>query len=162
MPIYQISRNIESSIIDHIRQLLIDGHWLNISVEKVFAKIYSLPEKVPGICVLGGDTVHKKAEISTNSTERIPNVMIHIFATDDGMRLDLKDYLVGELKHGIPFYKYVIEKGAGKTKTADGRLRTMFITERELNKGVDKSLLDTHDRYRQLISLTLSTGKIEA
>ena len=156
---YRISRNLEATIIQFIEQALIDGSWSGINVEKAFARIYTL--ETPAICVRVSDTTHDKAELGTEATVRTPLVLIDIFAHDDGQRLDLKDFLISKLKKGMPYYEYEITNGTISGKTQNGRIRVLTISDTLVNLNVDKSSLDPHDRYRHLLSLSLSLGKLE-
>ena len=158
MGLYRISRNLEASFIDYLKtNLQID--WNIGRVEKTFAKIYDI--ELPSICIRVGDTIHNKAEIGDNSTIRNVHVLIDIFATSDGQRLDLKDYIIKKIKNGLYYYDYEIENGQVKTKTQNGRIRILTIDETLINFGTEKQDLDVHDRFRHLVDLTISLGKVE-
>ncbi len=159
MGTYRITRNLEASIIDYIKDELIAGAWNNISVEKTFARIYDLP--VPGICVRCGTTEHEKVEIGADSTTRNPQVLIDIFGSDDGLRLDLKDFLIEVLKGGLPYYAYTIANGTVQSKVEDGRIRILEFDDVPVNFDTDREELDPHDRYRHLLTLSISLGKVE-
>lgn len=159
MPAYRTSRNIEASIIDTIKDELTLGGWNNINVEKTFARVE--PAKIPAIVVRVGNTTHIRAEVGGTSTYRQPLVLIDIFGTDDGIRLDLKDFLIEKLKSGIPYYNYVISNGQVQTKTLDGRINVVNISDTEVNLGIDKDDLDVIDRFRHLLTLTIETGRVE-
>lgn len=165
MGIYRVSRNIEASIIQYIEDQLTAGGWTGITVEKTFKRVYDIPvdtfNKNGAICVRVGDTTHTQAEIGETSTRRFPFVLIDIFASSDGQRLDLKDYLVSVLKGGMPYYEYETSGNTITSKTQNGRLRVTNIDDEEVNLGVDKSELEIHDRYRHLLSLSLSLGRVE-
>jgi hypothetical protein len=157
---YRISRNIEASLIEYIKEELATANLNNVNVEKTFARVYDI--QLPTICVRLGDTLHPRAELGSNSTYRTPSVLIDIFATSDGNRLDLKDFLVDVLKHGFVYYEYTIANGQIQTKTENGRVQVLTIDDSTVNLNTDKNILDVHDRYRHLLSLTISTGKVEA
>jgi len=155
---YRISRDIEASIIDYIRNQLV-GNWSNVACEKTFSRIYN--GDLPAICVRCGTTVHDRAEIGESSTIRTANILIDIFATDDGQRLDLKDFLIRKLKMGMPYYEYTISGGAVTDKTQNGRIRIMDISDEPIDFDVPKDDLEVYDRYRHLLSLSVSLGRIE-
>ena len=155
---YRTSRNIEASIIDYIKEELASAGWPNIAIEKTFARVKA---NITTIVVRVGNTDHSRAEVGGTSTFREPLVLIDIFATDDGLRLDLKDFLISVLKGGIPFYTYVINNGAVQNKTANGRLNVINIGDTIVNLGVDKDNLDKIDRYRHLLTLTINSSKLE-
>ena len=159
MGLYRISRNIEASFIDYLKPLLLTN-WGFDRTEKTFARIYSI--ELPSVCVRVGDTIHSKVEIGDNATIRDVHVLMDIFSTSDGQRLDLKDYIIGIIKNGLDYYDYEIENKQVKTKTQNGRIRILEISETPINFGTDKNDLDIHDRYRHLIDLTISLGRVEA
>ena len=155
---YRQSRNIEASLVDYLTTEL-EESWTGISVEKTFTRIYSIT--LPSVCIRVGDTVHVKAEIGAESTIRTAQVFIDIFASDDGMRLDIKDFIVEKIKGGCIYYDYVISGGSVQSKTANGRIRVIDIDDSGVNFDIDKDKLDVHDRYRSLITLSISLGRIE-
>lgn len=163
MAIYKVSRNIEATTIEFLTEIL-ELTWTNINVIKGFEKAYEL--STPTIAVRAENTVYDKVEIGSNSFTRTVQVFINIFASDDGMRLDLKDTLIEGLKDGCPYYEYTIKK-TGRTsiieeKTQNGRIRIQKIDDRPIDFNVeDKSKLDVHDRYRHLLTLTVSIGRVE-
>jgi hypothetical protein len=155
---YRISRNIEASFIDYITAE-INASWTGVSVEKSYTRIYELD--VPGIWVRLGTTEHERVQVGNDSTVRTPQILIDIFGQDDGNRLDLKDFLIEKLKSGIPYYEYTIVDGVVDTKVENGRIRVDSISDIPLNFGTDKERLDIHDRYRHLLTLEVSLGKVE-
>ena len=160
MGVYRISRNLEASLIDYIKEELISASWNNVSTEKSFAKIYDI--SLPSICVRLSDTTHDHAEVGTDATIRTPLIILDIFAKDDGGRLDIKDFLVSILKSGCPYYEYTITNGAIQSKVQNGNIRVINITDTVVNLGIDKADLDVHDRYRHNLALSVSLGRVEA
>jgi len=165
MGTYRISRNIEASLIQYIIDQLVTDKWLNINVEKTFARIYKdargSDTKKPYICIRVSDTTHEAVEIGSNSTYRIPLVFIDIFGVDDGNRLDLKDYLVSILKNGFNYYEYNISNGAVQSKVKNGKIRVLSIADTPVDFNINKNELDMVDRYRHLLTLTIDLGKVE-
>jgi len=156
---YNISRNLEASLIDYIKSVL-TGSWTDVSVEKTFNQISKVA--LPGIFLRVSDTIHETVEIGGTATKRFPLVLIDLFCKSDGQRLDLKDFLVSKLKSGCPYYQYVITNGVITSKTANGRIRVTSIQDTPINFTTDKSELEVSDRYRHLLTLNISLGKIEA
>lgn len=156
---YRHSRAIEASIMDYITQELI-GNWTNVAVEKTFAKIYSI--SLPSICIRLSDTIHTTAEVGSTATIRTPLVLIDLFCDNDGQRLDLKDFLVEKLKAGLPYYDYTITNSVVSNKVQNGRIRIISISDTPIDLGIDKDKLDPRDRYRHLLTLSVSLSKVEA
>ena len=159
MGAYQASRNIEASIIDYVKEQLVVGSWTNVQVEKAYAKINQ--NNLPGIWIHLTNTSYRKVQIGDNSVYRVPLVLIEIYGTSDGMREDLKDFLVLKFLDGCPYYNYTIQNGAVQSKVQDGRIKVNNIDDSIVNLGIDKNELDIIDRYRHLISLQVELGKVE-
>ncbi len=156
---YRTSRNLEASIIDFIKDKLNAGGWSNINVEKTFARVYE--QDPPSICIRLSDTIWATAEVGSNSQTRNPLILIDLFCPNDGIRLDLKDFLISELKSGLPYYEYTILAGVVQSKNQNGRIKVTSISDTPIDLGVNKSALDVRDRYRHLISLSVSLGQVE-
>ena len=156
---YRISRNIEASFIDYITDKLLADKWSGINVEKTFAKVYEA--NPPIICVRLSDTTHEKAEIGSDATYRIPLIFIDIFGTEDGNRLDLKDWAVENLKSRIPYYEYNISNKVVQSKVRNGSIRVLEIKDTPINFDTNKNDLSVQDRYRHLLTLTIDLGHVE-
>ncbi len=155
---YRESRNIEASIIDFLKiNLAID--WTNVNCEKSFARIYTI--SLPSVCIRAGITAHDKVEVGSNSTKRQVQILIDIFADSDGLRLDLKDYIISKIKSGMIYYEYSIINGTIDDKTANGRITVINIEDSPIDFDVDKDTLDEHDKFRWLITLQVIINKVE-
>ena len=165
MATYRITRNIEASIIDYISAQLTSAHWTGISVVKGFEEVYEQKLSLPAIAVRSESSVEEYKEIGDNAEVRNYQVLLNIFATDDGMRLDLKDFLISILQPGCPYYNYVTTKAGRVTsvtsKTQNGRIRVLKIGDTSIKFDVDKDKLVVYDRYRHLLTLTVSRGRYE-
>lgn len=113
------------------------------------------------ICIRLSDTNHDKAQVGDNSTVRKPTFLIDTFNPNDGLRLDLKDFLVSILKNGFPYYEYEVNGNTITSKVQNGRVRVTNIDDTEVNLAIDKSLLAVQDRYRHLISISCNCGRVE-
>lgn len=166
MTIYDISRNIEVSFIEYLRSQLTNAGWINIAVEKTFQLVYDIPvdsfSQSGAICVRIEDTNHLPVQIGDNSTRRLAFIFIDIFASSDGQRMDLKDFLISILKNGLILNEYTVEGDAITNRTPTGRIAVTHIEDTAVNFRVDKSSLEIHDRYRHLLTLTVSIGRVEA
>jgi hypothetical protein len=162
MAIYRISRNIETSFIDFLQEEL-ESIWTNINIVKGFSKAYDLT--LPVIAVRAQNTVYNKVEVGSNSFTRTVQVFINLFCENDGQRLDLKDSIIEILKDGLTYYEYTIMK-QGRTsiieeKEANGRINIIKIDDTQLYPDVEKDKEDVNDRYRHLITLSVTIGKVE-
>jgi hypothetical protein len=159
-----VSRNIEASFIEFLQEILAETPylWTDLNVIKGFAKAYELP--LPTIAVRAENTVYDKVEIGSNSFIRTVQVFIDIFGSDFGNALDLKDCIIEILKDGLVYNEYTITK-SGRTSTSsstpNGRIRIQKIEDRAVDFNIDKEKLDQHDKFRWLITLSVSIGKVE-
>lgn len=165
MGIYRVSRNIEASIIEYIQSELASASWTGITVEKTFQRVYDIPvdafNKSGVVCVRMEDTTHLPAQIGDTSTRIFPFVLVDIFASSDGQRLDLKDFLISIFKKGMVFNEYTVNENSVSNRTPNGRIRITNIEDTPVSFGINKSSLEVHDRYRHLITLTVSLGRVE-
>jgi hypothetical protein len=146
---YRISRNIEASLVDRIVANLTADSWTGIRVEKSFAEVYK--GTLPCIVVNALEIRPEKLEIGSKTNLKYFTINIRIFATSDGQRLDLSDWLLDELENDTDYYSYTITGGVVSAKVLTGRIILIrwFDNRKEL---VNTENLESADRYRHLIS----------
>ena len=146
---YRVSRNIEASLIDRITANLATDGWIGIRVEKSFAEVYK--GTLPCICINTLEIRPQKLEIGSKTNLKYFTVNIRIFATSDGNRLDLSDFILDLLEDDINYYSYTITNGEVAQKDLTGRivLTRWFDNRKEL---VNTEILEKEDRYRHLLS----------
>jgi hypothetical protein len=147
---YRNSRNIEASIIDYLTEKLEEDNWIGIRVEKSFTQVYQ--GTLPCICVSVLDIRPQKLEIGSKTNLKYFTIDFKIFATSDGQRLDLSDWLLDLLEDDIDFYSYTITNGVISSKVLSGKiiLTKIFSDKKEL---VNTENLEKEDKYRHLISI---------
>ncbi len=148
---YRISRNIEASLIDRITADLTTDGWTGIRVEKSFAEVYK--GTLPCICVNALEIRPEHLEVGSKTYLKYFTVNIRIFATSDGQRLDLSDWLLDKLEDDTNYYVYTITGGVVSAKVLTGRIVIIRILDNRkdlINTNVD--LLEKEDRYRHLLS----------
>ena len=165
MGFYRESRALEASLIDFLRERLEEENWTNINVEKSFARAQTLAMNMNSgetvLCVRASTTNRKKFELGSDNLLRSQLVLIDVFATSDGQRLDLVDFIIAELKAGFPYYEYQIDGNSVSSRIQNGIASITNFDDSPVNFNADKSSLELQDRYRHLISITVSTGKVE-
>jgi hypothetical protein len=146
---YRISRNIEASLIDFITTGLTADGWTGISVLKGFPQEYK--GKPPFIGIETLEIRPEKLEIGSKTNIKYFNVKIRIFATNDGQRLDLSDWLFDELEDDVDYYTHTITGGVVSGKVLAGRIVILryFENRKEL---INTENLEKEDRYRHLLS----------
>ena len=147
---YRLSRNIEASIVDYLTIELATDGWTGIRVEKVFANVYK--GKLPCICVNIFTRPDTRRELGTNALNKFVNIEIRIFATTDGQRLDLADWLLEKIMPGIPYNEYNITNGAVSSKVLKGRINILEIIQNR-KELANLEGLELADKFRHLLSL---------
>jgi len=152
---YRQSRNVELSTLKFIQDN-INLDWTGITIVKSWNQL----EKVanPVICALLNDTDYTRNELGDTAFR--PNYIftIDIFATSDGQRIDLSDYLLEVLNPGWTYYEVSQASGANRTLvyTEAGRCRIDSIFE---NAKIDLGQMGSvKDKYRQTIIISVTVG----
>lgn len=158
------SRNIEHSLKAYLVAQLELAEWDNVTVIFRDKDVYADTLTLPIITVKLSDTEWLDGEIGSNLLERNPLLLIEIHAKSEGQRLDLKDTLIPILRSGFPYYSYTIASNEATQGAQDGYCTMASgtkITDKEVNLGIDKSSLVQKDRYRHLITMVVSRGRLE-
>jgi hypothetical protein len=149
---YRISRNCEASLIDKITEWLSDDGWTGIYVEKSSAEIYG--GHFPAILINAQEIRPETLEVGSKTKIKYFTIYIRIFAQNDGMRLDLSDWLFDKLLDDVNYYSYTITGGEVAAKDLTGRIviTRFFENRKEL---VNSEGLEKEDRYRHLLSFEI-------
>jgi len=147
---YRLSRNVEASIVDFITSQLVTDGWTGIRVEKGFSQAYN--GTPPCITVDVFDRPDSRRELGSNTLHNYLILDIRIFATSEGNRQDLKDWLTDEIMGGVDYYSYIITSGIVSTKTLTGRINILNI-ETNRKELVNIENLSQVDKFRHLLSL---------
>lgn len=148
---YRASRNIEASIIDKISTQLVTDSWTGVTVIKSFKEAYK-DNNIPCICVNVVNVDPKKLEIGSKTHIKYYLVNFKIFATSDGQRLDLADWLFDLLEDDVDYYTYTITNGAVSSKVLTGRIAITEIVDNKKELENTENLVK-EDRYRHLIAV---------
>jgi hypothetical protein len=150
---FRESRNVELSTVYFV-ETSISADWSGITVIKTFVNAYK--SALPVICVHLSDTQNNREEVGSTSFWNDYNIMIDIFATSDGQRIDLSDYLIDKLKDCFPYYTHSQTPGAPETLT---RVETgkLFVQRVLSNHKIDFGDygVDTADKFRHFIHLVI-------
>jgi len=146
---YRISRNIEASLIDRITANLATDGWTGIRVEKSFAEVYK--GTLPCIVVNALEIRPEHLEVGSKTYLKYFTVNIRIFATNDGQRLDLSDWLLDKLEDDTDYYAYTITGGIVSARVLTGRIVITRILDNR-KELINTEILEKEDRYRSLLS----------
>jgi hypothetical protein len=143
------TRNVELSILEHLTTQ-INANWNNINIVKTFSQITQ--KSAPVVCVRMFDNNPFRREVGSDELENRYGIIIDVFATSDGQRIDLTDSIIGYLKSGCVYYSFSQQSGNPETldKTADGRIQIVkFTRNSKLDFGDNVTSID---RFRHIIS----------
>lgn len=139
------TRNCELSTLFYLETELASA-WNNVTLVKTFTKAYAKNKTLPIIAVTLESISPSRREIGSNALVKDFEITIDIFATSDGMRLDLADFITEKLKDGWTYYVYT----NADTKNATGKVRVNeFLDNRKID--VSEFSQEVKDRYRYTI-----------
>jgi hypothetical protein len=151
MGYFRETRDCELSVIYYL-ETQITNDWSGVTVIKSFTDAYK--GTLPIVCIRLTDTTNNRREVGSVTLLNDYTITVDIFATSDGQRLDLADYIMSKLNDGCVFYNHSQTSGTptSLTRVADGRLYVhRFILNQALDFGEDA---DKYDRHRHLIQIT--------
>ena len=149
---FRVSRNIELSLLYYIETSL-NADWTGITVVKTFKKAYHKDTALPIVCIRLSDTSATRQEVGSDTLDSRYLLILDIFSTSDGQRLDLADYIKDKLKNGWIHYDHSHASGDNTTLTriANGRdMVTEFTSDTKIEFGEN---VDERDQYRHTISV---------
>lgn len=147
---YRLQRNIEASLINYIKNNLTIDNWHCIRVEKSFANAYD--GELPCIVVMAENRPYTRIEIGSKQIFQDVDISIRIFATNDGLRLDLSDWLLDKLLEQIDYYEYIVI-GNDESSELSGKINIIgnINSKKEL---LNSESLSDYDKYRHIFTFT--------
>lgn len=149
---FRKTRNVELSVVQFVEDA-INASWSGITVVKSFVQAYSVV--LPVVCVRMTDINTSRLEIGSQTLTQTYTIEVDIFATSDGQRLDLVDFLTEAVKSGMDYYEYSSVSGSetlGKVKT--GKVRVFSF---DASSKVDPSAASVEqDKFRHYLAFTVS------
>jgi hypothetical protein len=152
---YSKSRCTELSTLKFIEDNLATD-WPGVN----FTKSWSQLDKInnPVVCAILTDTMYDRKELGNTQYRERYMLVIDIFATSDGMRIDLTDWLMNTLNPGWDYCEVSLDSGNRRqlVYTPTGRCRIQYILN---NTRMDLGEFgDVKDKYRQNIVLEITVG----
>lgn len=147
--LFREPRNVELSTVYYLETEIVKD-WTGISIVKSFKE--ATKATLPVVCVTLLDNNPTWREIGSHVIVSIYGITIDIYATSNGQRLDLADYILNKIRVGWVYYEHSQTVGDpdSLTRTANGRVELRTITEdTKLDFGDD---VDSRDKFRHSIS----------
>ncbi len=147
---FRISRNIELSTVFYL-ETQIDASWSNVNVVKSFKQAYDVA--LPSVCIALSNTIFNRKEVGNTDLENDYGIVIDVFATSGGQRLDLADFIEDKIKGSWDYYTWS-QSGGVMSKTDSGT--NIFL--RTITQNMKVEIFDNperQDRFRHLISFNV-------
>ena len=155
MPAFSTTRNVELSTLYYL-ETQIDTNWTGVELVKSFLSAYD--KTLPVVCVRLTDVLSDRLELGATTLDNLYTFIIDIFATSDGQRIDLGDFIIDKLKDGWVYYTHAHAAGDKTTleRTSAGRIIvTSFISNTRLDFGDE---VENPDRFRQSMTFNVRTN----
>lgn len=150
MGYFRESRNCELSTIYYL-ETAIANDWSGITVVKSFTNAYKTT--LPVVAIYLSSTNNNRREIGGTSLVKDHFINIDIFATSNGQRIDLADYITDKLKDCWTYYLHSQTSGSPESlsRTPDGTIMvTNYITDTKIDFGEN---VEATDRFRHFIQI---------
>lgn len=157
MSYFRETRNVELSTLYYL-QTQINANWTGVTLVKSFKQVYGNSVALPVVCAILNNIESSRWEIGSNLLNNEYIIQVDIFATSDGQRLDLADFIFTQLQSGYTYYTHSQTSGdpTSLTRTEAGRVRVVrFITNTKVDLDED---VDEKDRFRHFISLIVTNA----
>jgi hypothetical protein len=145
-------RNTELSLLYYLTTNFA-ADWSEVTVLRSFKQVYAKNIALPVICVSLFSNVPEKREIGSTTYDARYIISIDIFATSEGQRLDLSDYVLSKLPAGWIHYDHSHPSGDNSTleRSANGRDTLVgIINDAQINPT---DTIDEKDRHRHTITI---------
>jgi hypothetical protein len=152
MSAFQQNRNVELSLLFYLTTQ-INNDWSGVTVVKSQKEVYATSISLPVVCVRMIDTSTVYKELGATTLEDRYLVVIDVYTTSDGQRIDLSYYIKDKLKDGWVHYNHSHPSGdnSSLSRSASGRdMVVEWISDSRVDFGQD---VDQKDKFRQSISI---------
>ena len=152
---YRTYRNLESSLADHL-QTELDAQFSSPKIQIRVGKTFNSNWKLPVVAVFWDSAPAVKLGIGENRWIENNTMIIDIFSTSEGLKLDLTSCVIQALREG--FDCHILAKDPGDQsqviKTPNGSVHVSILSNSALALGDN---VDKRDKYRQRITITVDT-----
>ena len=157
---WQVSRNIESSLKEFLIGAVADDSVTDIKGVAVPVRVGRKEDSdwtLPCITIYLDKKDSPRGFVGSNTRLKTYVIIIDIFATNEGERGDLADWLEEAINNGFRYYAYTPSESTPQTptKVAGGLVELNFLTNARVALGQNVSDEDSH-RHRISINTWIS------
>lgn len=158
---WQLYRNLENSLKDFLDAKVILDSVTDINGVNVPIRVGRKNDSnwsLPCITVYFESETSTRFELGSNNTLDLELMIIDIFATNEGERIDLAHWVKETIKDGFTYYSYTPNESdpQNPTKVAGDLTTVDFITNTRVSLGVNVDPIDAH-RHRISIQVDLNS-----
>jgi hypothetical protein len=157
-------RNSERSLIFYLRECF-NSYWsdLGVTIIKGFSNAYENKNKLPIITIDLDDVDFDLVEIGSTAINKVVYLNLNIFASSDGEKEDIIDFLSDNIKEGCPYVEASYsDPSFGVISTAyNGRLRLKVESSSNVVLGDTNDSKDEHRYYLQVSCRHSSGGSMQ-
>ena len=156
MPLeWGIKRNIENSLYVFLTDKIDENNVTDSNNDKILIRVGRKVSKdwtLPCITIYLDDTTSERAEVGSNNRLKSYLIIMDIYATNDGERLDLSDWLEKIVENGFRYFSMLPSTSGPQTpiQTAGGLVEVNFVTNARVALGQN---VDPEDAHRHRISI---------
>jgi hypothetical protein len=152
---WQLYRNLENSLKEFLDNRIIEDSVTDIKGNLIPIRIGRREENdwsIPCITFYFESETAPRLEIGSNKRDDNQLIIIDIYASDEGERLDLTKWLVDTINDGFRYYSYASDSinREHPAKVEGGWVNVDFLTNIRINLGQN---IDPIDAHRQRISI---------
>lgn len=157
---WKATRNLENSLCDFLNTNLVSDGIDDINGTQIVARVGRKEDNdwdLPTITLYVDNKNLEKPYLGSNELNKVRLIIIDIYATNEGERSDLADWLVEIIKNGFTYYTYT-PNGDTPDKVAGNLVHVDFVTDTRVALGQN---VDVEDAHRHRISINCDINQSE-
>ena len=155
---YRTYRNLESSLKDQLKTAL-DANFSSPTIDVRVGKTFNSTWKLPLVTVYWDSSPITPLGIGEKRWIESNTMIIDIYATSEGLKLDMASLIIQTLREGIDLH--TLSKNplnqSEVIKTANGTVHVSIIGNDPIDLGDNA---DKRDKYRHRITITIDTVEL--
>ena len=157
---WQLYRNLENSLKDFLDTEIVNDSVTDINNKLIPVRVGRKEDEnwtLPCISVYMESELLTPFEIGSVLKDERQLLIIDIYATNEGERLDVAKWLTTKINNGLRYYSYTpdINTPESPTKVAGGWVNVDFLTNTRINLGQNVDYIDAH-RHRVSINVWIN------
>lgn len=153
-------RCLENSLVDFLNAELVTDTIKDINGTQIVARVGRKEDNdwnLPVITAYVDNISLPKLFVGENTTLNTYLIVIDIYATNEGERIDLAQWVEDNIKNGFRYYTYTpnVSNPNSPTKVAGRLIGVTFVTNTRVALGQNVDLIDAH-RHRITINCDIN------